>query len=457
MRGTGRADPILALVLYAATVGIYAVWVLGSLEGPLTGEEASLSHLYVLAIPQRLEYSVYATNFASHLFYWVASHLDPRFDLFYGRVWKAGFTALIAPLAYLVSRRRLACRPSTAALGAGCAALLPGMAVFSWLATENGMEAVWGLAALYVATSSRRWWPAGLVLAGVAVSTYSSGLAWAGATLLVVLVRTVRAPRAWPLATAGALTGTAVVGFPLFWWVNGGVLVTGGGAFDPSWRRGVELIGLLARDGSSYYFFDDLPLLGSWPVALLALVAVVAAAFRRSALFWPYTVLAVTTVALYLASGNVTGSRRVIALTVVAGLAFGVAADLVPARLRPDPLAALLSAVLLATALGSALAWGGDVRGARAIPIDFPFPTDGAATQQAVLDRLDRDLRAGRTTVDQVARRYDIRTLAMLVLLAQRHSRPPALSPDDVSGVYARTELCRRLDGPACAGLVVTR
>ena len=91
--------------------------------------------------------------------------------------------ALIAPLVYVVLRRRLGCDVVFSSFGGILVTLIPGVSMYGWLATEAGLESVLGVIGLLIVTSSRRWWPASLVVAAVALATYAAGAAWAFACL----------------------------------------------------------------------------------------------------------------------------------------------------------------------------------------------------------------------------------------------------------------------------------
>jgi len=346
-------------------------------------------------------------------------------------------------------------------LAGGLGVLLPGIPMMAWVAIETPLDVVVGLAALLVVTSRRRWWWLGLVLAGLAVSLYTAGLATAAAVVAVAVWRA-RDVRAILPTLAGALGGLLVVLAPLAWWQNGGIVVTGGG------RSGADLsqVGLhleeLARytlaSGSSYYYFSDLPALGGPGVALALLLAAVLALAARGALLWPWAVAGVAAVGLYAVSSGVPGTRRVVLAVVVLGLAAAVGVDVLArwvAERGPRVAGVLPLVLLIAVAVplvSSTVSWRTEVAtGARALPIDWPFPVDPGGDQATTLARLGDELRAGRLDPRAVGDGWGgTRTLAMIFMLDERAGRTPALTPGDVVAYYRVSEDCPPLDGAAC-------
>lgn len=456
--GLGDVAVAAALFLLAAA---FFLWLAAgaSSSGVITGEEASITHRDALSVALRWQPSIWSTNIGSQVFYWAAGHLTPEYGLLYARPVKAGAMALLVPLAFLVARRRLGCARPSAVAAAVVVPLLPGVSMMSWVATENGLEAVWGAAALLVATSARRTWPLGLPLAALAVSHYTAGLAWAAVVALVSVLR-VRSPRAaLEVFLAGALATTVVL-VPLLWWDNGGIVVTGGGrgGFDPlgAPARALELLRLLAVDGASYYYFSSLPVWGAPLLAVGLGVALVVAVGARTRAMAPWVAVAVAATALYVTSGNVTGSRRVVALSVVAGLAVGVCADLLGGLAHRRGARAVVAIVAVASVavvcLPGTVSWHSDVvAGSRRLPTDWPFPVDPGGTQGSTLARLGDDLRARRLTVQEVGDGWGgTRTLSMIYMLDERAGRVPAFDPGQIVAYYRTTDDCALLDGPAC-------
>ena len=420
-------DPVLcaALFLFATAVNLASVLAVGP-SLVLMGEEMSVSLRDVLfSVEERAQASIWSTNFGGPVYFWMAAHLDPHFSLFSARRWKAVAMALLAPLVYLVLRRRLRCSRAPALLGGVTVVLMPGVAMFGWLATENGLESVLGAAGLYLATSRRRLWTAAPVLAGLAVTTYPAGGAWAAVIVVVCVWRSIRSPGRDTLTmTAAILVCAGIVAFPRWWWTAGPErLLTGGGTVDGTPTNNLAtLLHQLAVSGRSYYYFADSPALGSTWLALgCAAAAVVAVAHRREVGAW--LAVAVVTVAIWLPIGNMPGVRRAVALSIVAALVSAVAVDVLTVMLpvrRPTVTATAAALVCLPLA-ASLLAWQAEFRsGTSRLTPDFPL----AAPMPAELDAYDADLRSGRLTVEQaVATRDGARILAAVWILAERTGR----------------------------------
>jgi hypothetical protein len=162
--------------------------------------------------------------------------------------------------------------------------------------------------------------PLGLVLAGVAVSTYGAGLAWAAGRQAAALWR-------WPARTPAPATPpwAPPAGWrrrrrllPRLWWTNSGYIVTGGGTSDVG-NAGENLSGLaseLLSGADSYYFFDGRPALAGAGIAILGLLGLGLARRRargdagcgRSwSCSWARS-------GLYAIAGGVLGVRRAIAI-----------------------------------------------------------------------------------------------------------------------------------------------
>lgn len=144
-------------------------------------------------------------------------------------------------------------------------------------------------------------------------------------------------------------------------------------------------------------------------------------------------------------------------LVVVTALVAAVAVDVLARQVAQScaataVLAVIVAAVLAAPCVAGTLAWRDEVTtGARALPIDWPFPLVPGTDQAGTLARLDVDLQAGRLTPTQVGDGWGgTRTLSMLYMLDQRTGRTPALTPDDILGYYRTSGDCQLLDGPAC-------
>lgn len=456
-----RADVVLVAVLFVVAASWF-LWLASgaSAQGVITGEEASITHRDALALRLGWQPSVWSTNVGAQFFYWAAGHLDPDYGLLYARKWKAVATALLSPLLYVVARRRLGCGRSAATAAAIAGVALPGVSMLAWVGIETPLDVVVGVAAVYVATSSRRWWWAGLGLAGLAVSFYTAGLASAVAVVTVALLRC-RSGRDALLAGLGAAVGLGLVLAPLLWWRNGGVVVTGGGRAGAAWDQSGEHVLELARyavdSGSSYYYFSDLPVLGG-PVVAAILLAGVLLALRRWRRLWPWMLAMAASLCLYTISSGVPGSRRVVLAVVGVALCAAVGADVV-GRTGARYLSVSRWAVPIAVAIGivvplvaSTATWRSDVEsGRRPLPIDWTFPVDSGGDQSSTLARLAAELRSGQLDVDQVGDGWGgTRTLAMLFMLDERAGRVPPLTPADILGYYRRSADCPPLDGPTC-------
>ncbi|GLZ46579.1 hypothetical protein Acsp06_27640 [Actinomycetospora sp. NBRC 106375] len=460
-RGWTGADTALAVALFLGAA-IWFHWLAAgaSTQGVLTGEEASITHRDTLALRLGWQPSVWSTNVGAQLYYWAAGHLSSDYGLFYARPWKALGTALLAPLVFGTARRRLACRRGPAALAAVLTVALPGVSMLAWVAIETPLDVVVGLAALLVVTSSRRGWWAGPTIAGLAVSTYTAGLAGAAAVVLVALSR-IRGWRDAVAVAAGVAGGLAIVLAPLAWWSNGGIVVTGGGraGADPAQAGAhlAEMLGYAVRSGASYYYFSDLPALGGPVIAVVLLAGAAVATWSRPALVWPWAAALGASLVLYAVSSGVPGTRRLVLAVVVLALLAGVGLDVVLAGRLPALVAAVVTVVaavaVVAPLVGPTTTWRAQVAsGERPLPIDWPFPLDPGGDQTSTLARLAEDLRAGRLTVDQVGDGWGgTRTLAMLYMLDERNGRTPPLTPADVLAYYRVSEDCPPLDGTACS------
>jgi hypothetical protein len=427
---------VFALLIYARSVGAVTV------SQVLTGEEASVSIRDVMySVEERHQASKWATNFLGHCYYWLAAHLDPSYSMFSARRWKAVAMALLAPIVYVALRRRLHCGQIPAIVGGVTAALLPGVAMFGWLATENGLEVVLGSLGLLLATSRRPFWLAAPVLAAMAIGAYPSGIAWAAAIGAVMLWRLIREPRGWrnlALMVPGFIVAGGVLLFPVLWWKSGDRILSGGGTVQPE-LIGQNLSGLwnqLTDNGHSYYYFSVQPGLGSLWLTLAALIAGVLVAVRRPQV-WPWLLVAVVTVATYAPIGNIPGIRRTVAIPVVAALLLGAGLDVLRRQLpKPAVRAAVtwVAAAAIIIPIGIQLiSWQNthyDRRPVVAISVDFPFPLEPGMTMPETLDSIADGLRSGTLTDTEVMRRWpDARVLAMIRELAEHRNEPLAGIP----------------------------
>jgi len=426
---------LLALYMVAVAVNLTSVWAV-STSSVLTGEEMSVSIRDVLfSVEERAQASIWSTNFGAPVYYWVASVLDPSYSLFSARRWKAVALAFLAPLVFLTLRRRLDCTRPAAVFGGLTVTLLPGVAMFGWLSTENGLEAVVGAAGLLLATSDRSWWRAAPILAGTAVTTYTSGLAWAAVIVAVCAVRASRTGwRDVTLVAAALATGALVVVFPWLWWVAGPQrLVAGGGTVDGSpVDNALNLVEQLAVSGESYYFFGDQAALGSSVIAAAVATGVVVAAWMRWWAVWPWLAVAAVTAVLWLPAGNVPGVRRAVALSVVSALVLAVLADVLYRALRTPVVAGALVAGAAAVLLVLSTILVGWQAGHRSsedtLTADFPI---APGPMPITFDRYYDELVSGQTTAEQMMTERDgLRTLAVVWMLADRQHKDTSRLPD---------------------------
>lgn len=458
-RGFTAHDLAVLILLYVAAVAVN--W--GSVEavsasGVLTGEEMSVSIRDPLfTVQARTQAGYWSTGFAAPFYYWVGSHVAHPFGLFDGRDLKAVTMALLAPLICLVLRRRLGCTFGTSALGGIIVVLLPGVMMYGWLATEAGLESVLGVVALLTATSRRRWWPASIVVAAVALITYPTGAAWLVACA-AVWVQRLRADR-----ETGETRGTsvainlalAVVITPYLWWTNVAPrpLVGGGTISGDFLSHFTTLVQQLALTGRSYYYFGDAPGWGSPALAVVIAVGALIAAGRRFPVLWPWLLVALATVLLWLPTGNEPGPRRAIPLSIVAALVLAAAMDVVWRALPRREAAVVLGAigaVVVVPLIGTTVTWQEAYRsGAQRLTADFPI---AAGPMLPTLWGYYDGLESGRLTVQQMMRDHDgARTLAVVWMLADRNGRDTSRLPNPAEIARVATTTMRA-DSPVSPG-----
>jgi hypothetical protein len=408
-----------------------------SVSQTLTGEEMSVSIRDVLfTVQARAQATGWSTSFSAPFYFWIGSHLAESFGLFTGRGVKAATMALLAPLVYIVLRRRLGCNGAISAFGGIFVALVPGVAMFGWLATENGLDSVLGVVALLLSTSTRRWWPASVVVAAAALVTYPTGGVWLLACVAVCYQRmrrtqpAVREALSMSLATAVAVL---IVISPLVWWTSGPrrTLVGGGTISGQPVEHFTMLVRQLAVSGRSYYYFSDDPALGSPGLAIVVLMCLLAAARRRFSVLWPWLLIAFATVVLWLPTGNMPGLRRAIPLSIVAVLVVAVALDMLwrarPTRATVVALTAIGAGIIFPL-IGATVAWQQAYRtGAQRLEADFPI---AQGPMPPTLWGYYDELNSGGITIDQMMRDDDgARTLAAVWMLADRNGRDTSRLP----------------------------
>ena len=439
------------LYLVAAAVNSLSVDAVSTSQ-VLTAEEMSVSIRDVLfTVHAHSQATGWSTSFSVPFYYWIGSHLGEPFDLFTGREWKAVTMALLAPLVYLVLRRRLGCTVTLSAFGGVLVPLLPGVSMYGWLATEAGLESVLGVIALLVATSLRRWWPASLVIAAVALITYPAGAAWLFACAAVCVARhrrellTVGEKRAMMVAIAGAV---AITILPFFWWTSGPRrILLGGGTLGGNPSENLTLLfHQLTVSGRSYYYFSDAPAWGSPALAVFIVVCLLAASWARWAVLWPWLLAAFATIVMWLPAGNLPGVRRAILLSIIAALVVPAALHVLW-RARPTSRTSTalgaISALIVLPLVGGMAAWQhAYATGTTRLEAGFPI---AEGPMPPTFSDYEARMRSGALTIDQMMREHDgERTLAVVWMLADRNGRDTSQLPGPAAlARYARagTEL----------------
>ncbi|HTU58570.1 MAG TPA: hypothetical protein VMF89_09050, partial [Polyangiales bacterium] len=153
---TANAFRFKLFVLYLGSVAINVLcaWTLGATQ-ILSGEETSVSLRDPFFLELRQQYDTICTNIAGHIFFWVGQRLTPEPSLFFGRYVKALAMGLVPVFTALYLARQPNVSRATALLTAALLALMPGFFLFAPIATENGLECLPGMAALWLASSPR--------------------------------------------------------------------------------------------------------------------------------------------------------------------------------------------------------------------------------------------------------------------------------------------------------------
>ena len=425
-----------------------------STNGVLTGEEASVSFVDVVALPERWQFTHFSTNFGGHVYFFLTSFLDPSFDLFYGRRAKAFAMAALPIVVYLTLTRRLHSDRLAGFCGAVFAGFMPGILAFSWLAIESGLEVVVGGFGLLLATASSRGWWLSPILGGMAISVYGSGIPWYIAIVAVCLIRCVWTPRV-DLRTAllrvglSVVVSIAIVTFPLVWWAGGSVL-TGGGSTgsDGAIDRIGSLIGELVNGTGSYYNFIEQPALGNVFSLTLCLGGLFMIVMRAKST-WPWLLVAGITLLMTMAIGNFPGVRRSIAILMVLALGSGLLVDRVIQLVGERRFAVVTVGLLLSITISiSSMAQFLSARDALsksidASKIDFKFPLTQSGGMPQELDFIASELGRGRTWADLSQTWEGERASAMILLLSERGTiSPVAITTSDVENIYRSGSRC---------------
>lgn len=435
---TTRAGILLVCAsLYLFQLGVTFAFVrAANHQGVLTGEEASVSFRDVLFLGERIQHNPMATAFGAYAFYAVGSRVMPRVDLFFGRWWKALFMSLLPVLIFLFGRRLGLALPGavTAALVTG---LLPPVVSFSWLATDHGLEMLFGFASLLLVSSGTG--PI-LVLAGLLAgwgALMAIGTAFLPVFFLEVALfwRSHRTARSalWAAAATAGVFGIMVL--PTLWWTNSPTLLTGGGELAwPVWpllaRNGCLLAQELVLGGGSYYYFNQAPALSNPWLALVigAGLAAAAAQWRR---WWPVLLLGGGVLGIVLVAGGVPGIRRALILCPIAGLLAGKVVDELRDRLsgRVAPRIACVILTIFVLCLVAPPAWQACSASHQyadrtiVIPDDFEYARMPGKTMVEVI----AVLLANPALLDRepVLFTFD-RMMSILHILAARNGKPAA-------------------------------
>lgn len=399
-----KSDPLIAVVIFIGCLLWFWSFTQGmSLGSRLTGEEVSASIRDPLFLSLRTQHNCYATNVGAHLLYLFALEWIPGKGLFWTRFFKSIVLAGGPPLLYVISRQMLLLNTFSSMIVAVSFATLPGYLAWVWLATEFGIDVVFGLAGLYLATKPQLYLRLGSwVFIGASMLIYGGGLTFAFGMVIFMLAdffhrlphqesKSRFVSRKLGEWTVGASLCGSLLALGISLYQNsqramrgGGMIDFGGGAWSRYGDRLMELVrDLISFHQHSYYFFSTLPALG-YPV-LSAVAALGLAAFflsgRLSPVRWLWGAIAIGALGITTVVGGVPGYRRVVVLAAVHALGLGLFSENLRGTVSFGPFqtnaGSLVRWMLLMMALVTGIvAWRDQDDVKNDLPIDYYFPDD---------------------------------------------------------------------------------
>lgn len=424
---------LVALVLTQLAINYYLVSAANS-QGILTGEESAMNFRDMFFTTERLQHNGYATSFTSYGFYAVCFKLFPSPDSFYGRWCKATVMALFSACVAVYGYRRLKLTPFGAGIAGTLVGIMPTMAAFSWLATDQGLEALWGISSLLLVGTGAG---SAIALSGLVAglgSHQAAGLVFLP-VLLLELYFYWNESRGWKRLrwVVGALAMLALgLLMPMIWWTNHVRGFFGGG--ELVWqlaplieRNGKLLFNELFIAGKSYYYFSDFPALSN-PLLVAALVFGMILAVVGWRIWWPVLMASAGILAVVLVAGGVPGLRRFVIFFPMAALFIGGFCDYAksglfgkfPSKIATALTVAMILALLLWPAWQVRALAGKYKSGEIALPADFEFTLvpgwKMAYTVDFLLDNPE-SLKRNRHLLN-----YD-RLMAMLFLLGEKNGK----------------------------------
>jgi hypothetical protein len=298
-------------------------------QGTLTGEETSITFRDVFLLPYRIQHNSFASNIGSQFIYWVASHSFPNLSLFYGRFTKAFLTAFSSPLIYLIQIKKIQIRPKTAYLTSILFIFLPAVLNFNWIATEPGLDGVFGLVALLFATSNSFYYNLlAVTFAGISALNYSTGIIYI-APIFIIIFLNIKENKKWTyILVFYLLVFSMTLLTPYLWWKGLPTPFVGGGtlsSFSEAKNNFIQLFIESGLHGGSYYYFSEYPGFSSFILMIFAFLGyLIAHKSRRNSwiiLGFGFSVL------VYLASGRAIGIRRGLPALIFSIFFVGLALD----------------------------------------------------------------------------------------------------------------------------------